>query len=138
MVLLDPGLVWGISMLPQQCLSSMVGLAHRLNLPGQVQIKELGPVTKPGSGRRTGEAAGSFVAWESQTAAAIKAAREAELRADDEPADTATSSGGGAPATGAMASAEGSMDGAGLPQVDPGSVNRRVKRKKLALVLNSA
>ena len=44
----------------------------------------MGPVTKPGSGRRTGLPAGDFQPWQSQVAAAVAAREAAELADEDE------------------------------------------------------
>ncbi|GFH10511.1 uncharacterized protein HaLaN_05837 [Haematococcus lacustris] len=53
-------------------------------LTNTISVKDLGPVTKPGSGRRTGLEAGSFVRWQSATAAAVAAQKAAELARDTE------------------------------------------------------
>jgi len=90
-----------------------------------VVVKDLGPVTKPGSGRRTGPVAASFVAWESAVAAEVAAAKAAEL-ADE----------GGDAQLAVVKSAADAREAEAAP-VDEASVQRRVKRKKLSLVMGT-
>lgn len=87
----------------------------------QVDIKDLGPVTKPGSGRRSGPVAAGFLAWQSETAAQVAAAKAVEL-ADESEQQLATSQ---------PAAAEAA---AGQQTIDPATVYRRVKRKKLSAI----
>ncbi|KXZ53449.1 ALB31 protein [Gonium pectorale] len=107
-----------------------------------VKMNELGPVTKPGSGRRSGPVAAGFAAWKPltvlTTAEAAKARAEAEEAAErarearevayDEAAASGMSYDGGAPE--AAAAANGATAAAAAVP-DPATVNRRCKRRRL-------
>jgi hypothetical protein len=96
----------------------------------QVKVKDLGPVTKPGSGRRTGPIAGAVPRWESSVAAELAAAKQAELdalTADDDEREAA------------MASAAAAAAGAEQAAMAAGPVGGKwlVKRKKLELMVRA-
>ena len=93
----------------------------------QVQVNDLGPVTKPGSGRRTGQPA-ALTPWSSTVAAEIAAAKAAALeaaRAEDPDPDM-------------QPAAEEAAAAPEAPQLDPATVDRRVKRKRKSLVMQTA
>lgn len=89
----------------------------------KVQINDLGPVRKPGSGRRLGQPVTDFSFWEPSPAlVASVAAGPADQAAGMTPAAVQ-----GLPAGDAAAGSD-----APPRQLDPATVNRRVKRKRLA------
>ncbi|KAJ9507290.1 hypothetical protein QJQ45_006269 [Haematococcus lacustris] len=101
-----------------------------LTLAVQLYLRKLGgakAMTKPGSGRRTGLEAGSFVRWQSATAAAVAAQKAAELARDEDEADTS--------ALAAVAGTAGSdSNGTTSQEMSDTEVSWVVKRRKLALI----
>ncbi|GLI69526.1 hypothetical protein VaNZ11_014168 [Volvox africanus] len=97
-----------------------------------VSINELGPVTKPGSGRRSGTPAMHIKLWVPSTvmttAEAAKARTEAEVGAASQEAADATAYEGSAPSFDAAGASPVTV--AGL--VDLSIVNRRCKRRRLS------
>lgn len=89
-----------------------------------VKVKDLGPVTKPGSGRRSGPLASGALRWESAIAAQVAAAKAKELADDDDDE---------APA--ALAPAAAATSALHETAVNAATVNPLVKRKKLSLAL---
>ncbi len=105
----------------------------------QIKVKDLGPVTKPGSGRRSGPAADGFVRWESKVAAEVAAAKAKELAADDDEDGGAAQQQQQAMADAvvsatAAAGADGPVASSSAPA---GRKQYLVKRKKLELVLRA-
>ncbi|KAJ9507791.1 hypothetical protein QJQ45_019304 [Haematococcus lacustris] len=92
-----------------------------LTLAVQLYLRKLGgakAMTKPGSGRRTGLEAGSFVRWQSATAAAVAAQKAAELARDEDEADTSALAAVAARKTGASGMATpGVAAGTGVDEV---------------------
>lgn len=95
----------------------------------QVKMRDLGPVTKPGSGRRTGDPVEGFQMWVPpsylEAQAAAKAAAEAEAAAEE--------------GTGASSEATALARSAVQAELQPGSgaVDKRVKRRKLSTLVTS-
>ena len=89
-----------------------------------VVVNDLGPVTKPGSGRRTGETVAAFAPWV-PTSVKIGPQEEAEE-------GSAEGAGSGAAAS---VSAYSEEPVAAAPLLDPTQVSRRVKRRRLSLIL---
>ncbi len=102
---------------------------HRI-IPMQVKIKDLGPVTKPGSGRRSGPVASDFAPWASLVAEEVAAARAKEIAPIDDDMDSVPTP----PAPTAQAVTEGVETDKTANGV-PAAGTFLVKRKKLELVL---
>lgn len=117
----------------------------------KVKVNDLGPVTKPGSGRKLGALAAEYSPWKPLTVKttaeqkaeteAAAAAAEAAVAAAEAAAEAAESEAtdGPTPSTvmassDSTASVSGSMDAPVATLVDPAAVSRRVKRKKLSLI----
>eukprot|EP00195_Chlamydomonas_chlamydogama_P016226 CAMPEP_0202895674 /NCGR_PEP_ID=MMETSP1392-20130828/4834_1 /ASSEMBLY_ACC=CAM_ASM_000868 /TAXON_ID=225041 /ORGANISM="Chlamydomonas chlamydogama, Strain SAG 11-48b" /LENGTH=400 /DNA_ID=CAMNT_0049580775 /DNA_START=275 /DNA_END=1477 /DNA_ORIENTATION=+ len=90
-----------------------------------VVVNDLGPVTKPGSGRRTGEVVMEFAPWTPTTVSLTPPAEEEEAAPEQE-AGVSTPAPAAAAATSMQAEAK---------VLDPATVSHRVKRKKLSLIL---
>ncbi|GLC44867.1 hypothetical protein PLESTB_001681500 [Pleodorina starrii] len=101
----------------------------------KVTINELGPVTKPGSGRRSGVPATDFQVWVPTTvmtteeAAKARAAAEAAAEAARDAAEAASYESSGASVD---AGAAAPLAAAAAPVLDPAAVNRRCKRRRLS------
>lgn len=89
-----------------------------------VVVNDLGPVTKPGSGRRTGETVAAFAPWV-PTSVKIGLQDEAEEGSAEDVSGEAAAS----------VSAYSSEPAAAAPLLDPSQVSRRVKRRRLSLIL---
>eukprot|EP00798_Chlamydomonas_sp_ICE-L_P004415 gene4415-14543_t len=87
-----------------------------------VVVKDLGPVTKPGSGRRTGEAVTNFAFWEPTTVVVNPLPVDEE--AEQEAADAAS----------AASVKNVWQEETETKLVDANNVDRRVKRKKLSAI----
>lgn len=107
-----------------------------------VVMNELGPVTKPGSGRRAGVVATDFVAWKPATVmttaeaakarAAAEEAAEAAAEAAQIAADDAAASGSSYASLGSVDGAQPAAEAVAAVVVDPSKVSRRCKRRRLS------
>eukprot|EP00955_Chlamydomonas_euryale_P094846 364897-Chlamydomonas_euryale.AAC.7 len=88
-------------------------------------MNELGPVTKPGSGRRLGVAVSAFQEWTPQT---VKLTKNEEPVPEVDPEVAAKAAAEARVAAAAAAEAEAART------LDPASVSRRVKRKSLSAI----
>ena len=103
-------------------LSTLVQVYLKKLGGANVVVNDLGPVTKPGSGRRTGETVAAFAPW---VPTSVKIGPQEE-------AEEAEGAGGEAAAS---VSAYSEEPVAVAPLLDPSQVSRRVKRRRLSLIL---